>query len=155
MQNRRNIFYLIRQIHPLCQTNPEVHSRNNCVQVYWRSRELKKDMSKSKEESIEMPITEAPKKAEGGLGTVEGELQAGEKKKKKNLKKKLQNLKDYDGPRYMQANTWLRRYVRFTKNIPIINTKTIINSRFCFDWCCTDLNRPWPPMAEAQLVRTE
>ena len=107
-------------------------------------------MSKSKEESIEMAITEAPKKAGGGgLATVEGELQAEEKKKKmKNLKKKLIELKHYDGPRYMQANTWLRRYVRFTKNTTIIintSTKTIINIRFCFDWCCTDLNRAWPP----------
>ena len=106
-------------------------------------------MSKSTEESIEMPITEAPKKAGGGgLATVEGELQAEEKKKKmKNLKKKLIELKHYDGPRYMQANTWLRRYVRFTKSTTIINTstKTIINIRFCFDWCCTDLNRAWPP----------
>ena len=110
-------------------------------------------MSGSKEESIEMPITEAPKKAGEGLGTVEGELQE-EKKKKKNLRKKLIELKQYDGPRYMQANTWLRRYVRLTKNtIIIMNTNININSRFCFDWCCTDLNRHWPPnpMAEYQV----
>ena len=61
-------------------------------------------MSKSKKENIEMPITEPPKK---GRGNVEEEgLQ---EKKKKNLKRKLIGLKEYDGPRYMQANTLLRR----------------------------------------------
>ena len=61
-------------------------------------------MSKSKKESIEMPITEPPKK---GRGNVEEEEL--EEKKKKNLKTKLIGLKEYDGPRYMQANTLLRR----------------------------------------------
>ena len=23
--------------------------------------------------------------------------------------------------------------------------------RFCFDWCCTDLNRPWPHVAEFKV----
>ena len=23
--------------------------------------------------------------------------------------------------------------------------------RFCFDWCCTDLNRPWPHVAESKV----
>ena len=108
-------------------------------------------MGKSKEESIEMPITEAPRRTGGGgLGNAQ---EAEEKNMKmRNLKTKLIGLKDYDGPRYMQANTFLRRYVRFT-NING-NSKTIIitnNIRFCFDWCCTDLNRPWPPMAESQV----
>ena len=61
-------------------------------------------MSKSKKENIEMPITEAPKKGRGNV--EEEELQ---EKKKKNLKTKLIGLKEYDGPRYMQANTLLRR----------------------------------------------
>ena len=61
-------------------------------------------MGKSEEESIEMPITEAPRKTGGGLGNAQEE-----EKKKKNLKTKLIGLKDYDGPRYMQANTLLRR----------------------------------------------
>ena len=113
-------------------------------------------MGKSKKETIEMPITEAPRKTGGAL---ENAQEVGAEKKKKNLKTKLIRLKDYDGPRYMQANTLLRRYLRFTKMTTIINTninvnsKTIIiiNIRFCFDWCCTDLNRPWPPMAESQV----
>ena len=150
MQNRTNVFYLIKQIMYI------VHWRNNCVQVYWRSKETKKEMGKSKKETIEMPITEAPRKAGGAL---ENAQEVGAEKKKKNLKTKLIRLKDYDGPRYMQANTLLRRYLRFTKMTTIINTninvnsKTIIiiNIRFCFDWCCTDLNRPWPPMAESQV----
>ena len=105
-------------------------------------------MGKSKKETIEMPITEAPK-------------EAGEDVEKKNLKKKMVELRNYEGPRYMQANTWLRRYIRLTINTTSINTititntiiKTIINidTSFCFDWCCTDLNRPWPPMAETQV----
>ena len=61
-------------------------------------------MSKSKKENIEMPITEPPKKGRGNV--EEEELQ---EKKKKNLKTKLIGLKEYDGPRYMQANTLLRR----------------------------------------------
>ena len=61
-------------------------------------------MSKSKKENIEMPITEPPKK---GAGNVEEEEV--QEKKKKNLKTKLIGLKEYDGPRYMQANTLLRR----------------------------------------------
>ena len=60
-------------------------------------------MSKSKKENIEMPITEPPKK--GRRNVEEEELE----EKKKNLKTKLIGLKEYDGPRYMQANTLLRR----------------------------------------------
>ena len=28
---------------------------------------------------------------------------------------------------------------------------TKFKTRFCFAWCCTDLNRPWPPTAESQV----
>ena len=65
-------------------------------------------MSKSKEESIEMPITEAPKKETGG-SLANANVEELQEKKKKNLKTKLIGLKEYDGPRYMQANTLLRR----------------------------------------------
>ena len=34
-----------------------------------------------------------------------------EEEKKRNLKAKLLELRDYEGPRYMQANTYLRRYI--------------------------------------------
>ena len=67
----------------------------------------------TKEESIEtsssiimVPITEPPKKTSND---VEMGKKEEEEEKKRNLKAKLLGLRDYDGPRYMQANTLLRR----------------------------------------------
>ena len=65
----------------------------------------------TKEESIEtsssiimVPITEPPKKTSNDV-----EMGKKEEEEKRNLKAKLLELRDYDGPRYMQANTLLRR----------------------------------------------
>ena len=67
----------------------------------------------TKEESIEtsssmimVPITEPPKKTSNDVEMGKKE----EEEKKRNLKAKLLELRDYEGPRYMQANTYLRRY---------------------------------------------
>ena len=67
----------------------------------------------TKEESIEtsssiimVPITEPPKKTSNDVEMGQKE----EEEKKRNLKAKLLELRDYEGPRYMQANTYLRRY---------------------------------------------
>ena len=54
----------------------EAHCRKNSVQDNWRRKDLKA-MSKSKEESIEIAITEAPKKTEWGAGSVEEEEEKG------------------------------------------------------------------------------
>ena len=68
----------------------------------------------TKEESIEtsssiimVPITEPPKKTSNDVEMGQKE----EEEKKRNLKAKLLELRDYEGPRYMQANTLLRRYI--------------------------------------------
>ena len=68
----------------------------------------------TKEESIEtsssiimVPITEPPKKTSNDVEMGQKE----EEEKKRNLKAKLLQLRDYEGPRYMQANTYLRRYI--------------------------------------------
>ena len=68
----------------------------------------------TKEESIEtsssiimVPITEPPKKTSNDVEMGKKE----EEEKKRNLKAKLLGLRDYEGPRYMQANTYLRRYI--------------------------------------------
>ena len=68
----------------------------------------------TKEESIEtsssiimVPITEPPKKTSNDVEMGQKE----EEEKKRNLKAKLLELRDYEGPRYMQANTYLRRYI--------------------------------------------
>ena len=68
----------------------------------------------TKEESIEtsssiimVPITEPPKKTSNDVEMGKKE----EEEKKRNLKAKLLELRDYEGPRYMQANTYLRRYI--------------------------------------------
>ena len=65
----------------------------------------------TEEESIEtsssiimVPITEPPKKTSNDV-----EMGKKEEEEKRNLKAKLLGLRDYDGPRYMQANTLLRR----------------------------------------------
>ena len=70
----------------------------------------------TKEESIEtsssmimVPITEPPKKTSNDVEMGKKE----EEEKKRNLKAKLLELRDYEGPRYMQANTLLRRYIGF------------------------------------------
>ena len=67
----------------------------------------------TKEESIEtssstimVPVTEPPKKTSNDVEMGQKE----EEEKKRNLKAKLLELRDYEGPRYMQANTYLRRY---------------------------------------------
>ena len=68
----------------------------------------------TKEESIEtspsiimVPITVPPKKTSNDVEMGKKE----EEEKKRNLKAKLLELRDYEGPRYMQANTYLRRYI--------------------------------------------
>ena len=67
----------------------------------------------TKEESIEtsssiimVPITVPLKKTSNDVEMGQKE----EEEKKRNLKAKLLELRDYEGPRYMQANTLLRRY---------------------------------------------
>lgn len=68
----------------------------------------------TKEESIEtsssiimVPITVPPKKTSNDVEMGQKE----EEEEKRNLKAKLLELRDYEGPRYMQANTLLRRYI--------------------------------------------
>ena len=70
----------------------------------------------TKEESIEtsssiimVPITEPPKKTATPADVEMGQKE--EEEEKRNLKAKLLELRDYEGPRYMQANTLLRRYI--------------------------------------------
>ena len=39
----------------------------------------------------------------------------------------------------------------FKKSLLPAMITTKLKTRFCFAWCCTDLNRPWPPTAESQV----
>ena len=78
----------------------------------------------TKEESIEtsssiimVPITEPPKKTATPANVEMGQKE--EEEKKRNLKAKLLELRDYEGPRYMQANTLLRRYYRHVQEEPL------------------------------------
>ena len=106
----------------------------------------------TKEESIEtssstimVPVTEPPKKTSNDVEMGQKE----EEEKKRNLKAKLLELRDYEGPRYMQANTYLRRYIDVQEEPLASDDHHHVENQVLFRLV---LHRPQPALASNRRV---